>query len=87
MVTRWSACVNARRVPLDPVEVGVHAIGMIDRTIYPGAYPEGTAIRFERFDLWSEGPVDGRDVIHPPRSKPGAAGRSRGRQRRARRVE
>jgi tetratricopeptide (TPR) repeat protein len=36
----------------DPVEVGLHAIGTIDRTIYPGAYPEGTAIRFERFDLW-----------------------------------
>jgi hypothetical protein len=36
----------------DPVEVGVHAIGDIDRLIYPGAYPEGTAIRFERFSLW-----------------------------------
>jgi hypothetical protein len=36
----------------DPVEVGVHAIGMIDRTIYHGAYPEGTAIRFEGFELW-----------------------------------
>jgi class 3 adenylate cyclase/tetratricopeptide (TPR) repeat protein len=36
----------------DPVEVGLHAIGMIDRTIYPGAYPEGTAIRFESFHLW-----------------------------------
>jgi predicted ATPase len=36
----------------DPVEVGVHAIGAIDRTIYPGAYPEGTAIRFESFALW-----------------------------------
>jgi hypothetical protein len=32
--------------------VGLHAIGMIDRTIYPGAYPEGTAIRFECFALW-----------------------------------
>ena len=37
----------------DPVKVGLHAIGSIDRTIYPGAYPEGTAIRFESFDLWS----------------------------------
>jgi adenylate cyclase len=36
----------------DPVQVGMHAIGMIDRTIYPGAYPEGTAIRFESFTLW-----------------------------------
>jgi hypothetical protein len=30
----------------------VHAIGNIDRTIYPGAYPEGTAIRFEAFQAW-----------------------------------
>jgi tetratricopeptide (TPR) repeat protein/regulation of enolase protein 1 (concanavalin A-like superfamily) len=36
----------------DPVEVGVHAIGAIDRLIYPGAYPEGTAIRFESFEVW-----------------------------------
>jgi hypothetical protein len=37
----------------DPVEVGLHAIGTIDRAIYLGAYPEGTAIRFESFDLWT----------------------------------
>jgi hypothetical protein len=36
----------------DPVEVGLHAIGNIDRTIYPGAFPEGTAIQFESFYLW-----------------------------------
>ena len=36
----------------DPVEVGLYAIGSINRLIYPGAYPEGTAIRFERFELW-----------------------------------
>jgi tetratricopeptide (TPR) repeat protein/regulation of enolase protein 1 (concanavalin A-like superfamily) len=36
----------------DPVEVGLHAIGSIERSIYPGAYSEGTAIRFESFDLW-----------------------------------
>lgn len=36
----------------DPVAVGLHAIGNIDRRLYPGAYPEGTAIRFERFELW-----------------------------------
>ncbi|MBV7334829.1 DUF1349 domain-containing protein [Chloroflexi bacterium TSY] len=35
----------------DPVEVGVHAIGHIDRLIQPGAYPDGTAIRFESFRL------------------------------------
>jgi regulation of enolase protein 1 (concanavalin A-like superfamily) len=36
----------------DPLEVGLHAIGAIDRTIYAGAYPEGTAIRIISFDLW-----------------------------------
>jgi hypothetical protein len=36
----------------DPIQVGMHAIGNIDRTIYLGAYPEGTAIRFESFRLW-----------------------------------
>ena len=36
----------------DPVQVGLCAIGMIDRTIYPGAYREGTAIRFESFRMW-----------------------------------
>jgi hypothetical protein len=32
---------------------GLHAIGAFDRMIYPGAYPEGTAIRFESFELWA----------------------------------
>jgi tetratricopeptide (TPR) repeat protein len=32
-------------------QVGVHAIGMIDRTIYHGAYAAGTAICFTAFDL------------------------------------
>jgi hypothetical protein len=36
----------------DRVEVGLHAIGSIDRTIYRGAYPDGTAIRFGSFTLW-----------------------------------
>jgi regulation of enolase protein 1 (concanavalin A-like superfamily) len=36
----------------DPIQIGVHAIGKIDRTVYHGAYPEGTAIRFESFRLW-----------------------------------
>jgi tetratricopeptide (TPR) repeat protein/regulation of enolase protein 1 (concanavalin A-like superfamily) len=36
----------------DPVQIGVCAIGMIDRTIYPGAYREGTAIRFEVLRVW-----------------------------------
>jgi hypothetical protein len=36
------------------LEVGIHAIGRIDRLIYPGAYPEGTAIRFEAVEWWRE---------------------------------
>jgi len=36
----------------DPVQVGMHAIGNIDRTVYRGAYPDGTAIRFEEFQWW-----------------------------------
>jgi tetratricopeptide (TPR) repeat protein len=36
----------------DPVQVGLHAIGNIDRSVYHGAYPDGTAIRFESFWLW-----------------------------------
>jgi len=40
--------------PLDgDAQVGLHAIGDIDRTIYPGAYPEGTAIRFTDFRMWA----------------------------------
>jgi DNA-binding SARP family transcriptional activator len=38
------------------VQVGVHAIGMMDRSIYPGAYPEGTAIQFSAFRLWETPP-------------------------------
>jgi hypothetical protein len=34
-------------------QVGVHAIGLIDRTIYQGAYPEGTAICFRSVELWT----------------------------------
>jgi hypothetical protein len=35
-----------------PVRVGLHAIGFIDHLVYYGAYPDGTAIRFESFQLW-----------------------------------
>jgi hypothetical protein len=48
----WFA-VGAVEFPVaDPIEVGVFAAGMIDRGIYVGAHPEGTAIRFESFQLW-----------------------------------
>ena len=35
-----------------PVQVGLYAVGKIERSIYPGAYSDGTAIRFESFQLW-----------------------------------
>jgi hypothetical protein len=38
----------------NPVQVGVHAIGQIDRTVYHGAYPDGTAVCHESFCLWKE---------------------------------
>jgi hypothetical protein len=34
-------------------QAGLHAIGTIDRTIYPGAFPQGTAIRFTSFGMWT----------------------------------
>jgi hypothetical protein len=37
----------------ETLEVGVHAIGAINRRIYPGAFSEGTAIQFESFALWA----------------------------------
>ena len=37
----------------DPLQVGLFAGGAIDRTIYHGAFPEGAAVRFESFQLWS----------------------------------
>jgi regulation of enolase protein 1 (concanavalin A-like superfamily) len=33
------------------VEIGIFAVGGLDRTVCPGAFPEGAAIRFERFVL------------------------------------
>jgi predicted ATPase/class 3 adenylate cyclase/regulation of enolase protein 1 (concanavalin A-like superfamily) len=36
----------------DPLQVGVYASGDINRTIYQGDHPDGTAIRFESFELW-----------------------------------
>jgi len=50
---RWFTC-GTVTLPLDdPVEIGIHAIGTIDRTIYCGAYKEGTATVFRGFKLWT----------------------------------
>jgi len=49
---QWYAVGQVAFPVQDPVQIGVHAIGDIHRAIYPGAYPEGTAIRFESFQMW-----------------------------------
>jgi tetratricopeptide (TPR) repeat protein len=36
----------------EPLHLGVHATGHINRMVYPGAHTEGTAIRFKEFWLW-----------------------------------
>jgi class 3 adenylate cyclase/tetratricopeptide (TPR) repeat protein len=36
----------------ESAQVGVHAVGNIDRLIYGGAHPAGTAIQFGPFQLW-----------------------------------
>lgn len=36
----------------ETVRVGVHAVGAINRNIYHGAYPEGSAIRFADLKIW-----------------------------------
>jgi hypothetical protein len=33
-------------------QIGVHAIGVIDRTIYHGAFSDGTAISFTSLEVW-----------------------------------
>jgi len=45
---RWFSIGNVEFPVDDPVEVGLFATGMIQRWAYPGAYPQGTAIRFRR---------------------------------------
>ena len=50
---RWFTVGHIDFPVADPIQVGVFAIGNIDRAIYRGAYPEGTAIRFTSFQLWA----------------------------------
>jgi tetratricopeptide (TPR) repeat protein len=56
----WFTVGQAHFPVLDPLEIGLHAAGWIDRTLYHGAYPEGTAMRFERFGLWVSAEETGR---------------------------
>jgi regulation of enolase protein 1 (concanavalin A-like superfamily) len=36
----------------EPLYLGLHAIGHINRLVYPGDYAAGTAIRFKEFWMW-----------------------------------
>jgi hypothetical protein len=39
----------------EEVQVALFASGWIDRSYYHGAFPHGTAIRFESFSAWEGG--------------------------------
>jgi hypothetical protein len=41
--------------PIGPSQIGVFAVGQIDRSVYPGEHPDGGAIRIEILRL-CEGP-------------------------------
>jgi len=48
----WLTCGKLKTQIDDPLQVGIYANGMIDRTIYCGEYKEGTATLFRGFRLW-----------------------------------
>ena len=48
--SEWFSAGEAEFPVEGPLEVGLFATGTIDRTIYHGAFPDGTAIRFEAFE-------------------------------------
>jgi len=45
----WCRCGKVEFPADDPIQVGIHAISNIDRTIYCGSYKEGTATVFRYF--------------------------------------
>ena len=49
--TNWLTAGSAGFAVDDPVSIGLHATGCIDRTIHHGAFTEGTAIRFEKVEM------------------------------------
>jgi tetratricopeptide (TPR) repeat protein/regulation of enolase protein 1 (concanavalin A-like superfamily) len=49
----WSTVGQAAFPVKDPVQIGLFACGVGDLIVYPGLYPEGTATRFESFELWA----------------------------------
>ncbi len=49
----WYLVGEVEFLPHGPLEVGLYAIGNIDRLIYPGRYPDGAAIHFSDIHFWS----------------------------------
>jgi len=49
----WLTCGQLTLSVDDPIQIGIHAIGMIDRTIYCGSFKEGTATLFRGFQVWT----------------------------------
>lgn len=50
--TNWLTCGKLTMKVDDPIQVGIYAHGMIDRTVYCGEYREGSATRFSNFRIW-----------------------------------
>jgi hypothetical protein len=51
--TEWFAVGHSTFPVQDPIDIGLFATGHIARDIYNGAYPQGTAMRFESFHVRS----------------------------------
>jgi class 3 adenylate cyclase/tetratricopeptide (TPR) repeat protein len=49
----WLTCGKLKMQIDDPLQVGIYAHGMIDRTVYCGEYKEGTATLFRNFRIWT----------------------------------
>ena len=49
----WLTCGKLTFSVDDPIQIGIYAHGMIDRTIYCGEYREGTATLFRDFRIWA----------------------------------
>jgi len=48
----WSTVGQVGFSASEAVEIGLFAVGKIERYLYPGAFPEGSAIRFDEFRLF-----------------------------------
>jgi class 3 adenylate cyclase/tetratricopeptide (TPR) repeat protein/regulation of enolase protein 1 (concanavalin A-like superfamily) len=50
--TNWLTCGKLAMSLDDPIQVGIYAHGMINRTVYCGEYREGSATTFREFRIW-----------------------------------